>query len=166
MPAKSRDQQKFMALVHAYQKGELDTSKMSPGQKASIRRTAASIKFKDAKDFAETKHKGLPEKVAIALDIPKEIVEGVFSKLAQHRLYRQEIRRVSTKERIIRGIKNVALPSAALTGAVVASQLFFRKQPKILSRAMKAAVNAALITTPIGALLTPKQRRVFIPVNR
>lgn len=57
MPAKSKKQQKFMGMVHAAQKGELD----NPSKE--VKKAAKSMKKKDAKDFASTKHKGLPEKV-------------------------------------------------------------------------------------------------------
>ncbi len=67
MPAKSKDQQRFFGMVHAYQKGELDTSNMSPAQKIRIQRVAKNMSHKAAKDYAETKHKGLPEKVATLL---------------------------------------------------------------------------------------------------
>ena len=57
MPAKSKAQQRLFGMVHAYQKGELkDASK-------EIKDIAKSISKKDAEDFAETKHKGLPNKV-------------------------------------------------------------------------------------------------------
>ena len=56
MPAESKAQQRFMGMVHATQKGE---------QKAPSKEVAAaakSMKPSDAKDFASTKRKGLPEK--------------------------------------------------------------------------------------------------------
>ena len=53
--AVSRKQQRFMGMVHAAQKGE----KASSGEVAKV---ASNMKKKDAKDFASTKHKGLPEK--------------------------------------------------------------------------------------------------------
>jgi hypothetical protein len=53
--AVSRKQQRFMGMVHAAQKGE----KAASGEVAKV---ASSMKKKDAKDFASTKHKGLPEK--------------------------------------------------------------------------------------------------------
>jgi hypothetical protein len=56
MPAKSKKQQRFMGMVHAYQKGELDDAP------ESVKKAASSMTKKAAKDFAETKHKGLPEK--------------------------------------------------------------------------------------------------------
>ena len=56
MPAVSRKQQRFFGMVRAAQKGELGQA--SP----EVSRVAADISKKDAKDFASTKHKGLPEK--------------------------------------------------------------------------------------------------------
>ena len=53
--AVSRKQQRFMGMVHAAQKGE----KAASGEVAKV---ASNMKEKDAKDFASTKHKGLPEK--------------------------------------------------------------------------------------------------------
>ena len=55
--AKSKAQQRFMGMVHAAQKGELDNP--SP----AVKKAAASMSDKDAEDFASTKQKGLPEKV-------------------------------------------------------------------------------------------------------
>lgn len=57
MPAKSKKQQRFFGLIHAYQKGELKNP--SP----TIKKVAKSMKKSDVKHFAQTKHKGLPEKV-------------------------------------------------------------------------------------------------------
>jgi len=58
MPAKSKSQQKFFGMVHAVQTGKLSPSKVSK----KVKDTAKNIKKKDAKDFASTKHKGLPNK--------------------------------------------------------------------------------------------------------
>jgi len=63
MPARSQAQQRFMGMVHAEKEGTLDKSKLDPEFAAKIERVAASIKAKQARDFAETKHKGLPKKV-------------------------------------------------------------------------------------------------------
>jgi len=56
MPAVSKAQQRFMGMVHAVKKGEM--SAPSP----EVAKAAASMNKKDAKDFASTKHKDLPEK--------------------------------------------------------------------------------------------------------
>jgi len=54
--AVSKKQQKFMGMVHAAKKGEKPASK-------EVAKVAKGMGKKDAKDFAATKHKGLPEKV-------------------------------------------------------------------------------------------------------
>jgi len=59
MPAKSKAQQRFMGMVHAFNKGELKGSEVSK----DVKDAAKSMKKKDTKDFAKTKHKGLPNKV-------------------------------------------------------------------------------------------------------
>ena len=56
MPAVSQKQQKFFGIVRAIQKGE-----MAPTTPETAK-AAADMKKKDVKDFASTKHKGLPEK--------------------------------------------------------------------------------------------------------
>lgn len=56
MPATSKKQQRFMGMVHAVQKGEMSAPSKEVAQ------AAKSMKPQDAKDFASTKHKGLPEK--------------------------------------------------------------------------------------------------------
>ena len=57
--AKSKSQQQFMGMVHAVQKGDLDPEDTSP----EVRKAADTMKKKDVKDFAKTKHNGLPDKV-------------------------------------------------------------------------------------------------------
>lgn len=54
--AKSKAQQKFMGMVYAAKKGEKPASK-------EVKKVAKGISKKDAKDFAKTKHKGLPKKI-------------------------------------------------------------------------------------------------------
>lgn len=56
MPAVSKAQQRFMGMVHAAQKGENPTS-------PEIAKVAKDMSDKDAKDFASTKHKGLPNHI-------------------------------------------------------------------------------------------------------
>jgi hypothetical protein len=57
MPAVSKAQQKFMGMVHATQKGDME----SPSPEVS--KAADSMSNKDAKDFASTSHKGLPDHI-------------------------------------------------------------------------------------------------------
>ena len=56
MPAVSKAQQKFMGMVHAAQKGEEPAS-------PEVAKVAKDMSDKSAKDFASTKHKGLPSHV-------------------------------------------------------------------------------------------------------
>ena len=67
MPAKSKSQQRFMGMVHALQKGELSPSKVSD----KVKDVADNMSDSDAEDFASTKHKGKPEKVA------KEVIRKI-----------------------------------------------------------------------------------------
>jgi len=57
MPAVSKAQQRFMGMVHAAQKGDMENP--SP----EVEKAADSMSDKDAKDFASTSHKGLPDKI-------------------------------------------------------------------------------------------------------
>jgi hypothetical protein len=57
MPAQSKAQQRFMGMVHATQKGDMESP--SP----EVAKAADSMSDKDAKDFASTSHKGLPDKI-------------------------------------------------------------------------------------------------------
>lgn len=59
MPAVSRSQQRFFGMIRAAQKGK-------KGLPASVQRAAKSISPEAAHDFAVTKHKNLPEKIAMA----------------------------------------------------------------------------------------------------
>jgi len=59
VPSRSKAQQRFMGLVHAYKKGEVPASKVSK----AVKDAAKSMKKKSTKDFASTKHDDLPNKV-------------------------------------------------------------------------------------------------------
>lgn len=55
--AKSVAQQQFMGMVDAYKKGDM------PDASPAIKKAAKSMTSKEVKDFAKTKHKGLPDHV-------------------------------------------------------------------------------------------------------
>lgn len=57
MPSKSKAQQKFMGMVHSYNKGDM---KNAP---TSVKKVANNMKKTDVKKYASTKHKGLPPKI-------------------------------------------------------------------------------------------------------
>ena len=56
--AVSQQQQKFMGMAHAMQKGE-----KIKGASAELKKVAKTMKKSDVEDFAATKHEGLPKKV-------------------------------------------------------------------------------------------------------
>ena len=59
MPSQSKSQQRLMGQAYAYKKGELKSSEVS----AEIKELADNMTLKQLKDFASTKHEGLPETV-------------------------------------------------------------------------------------------------------
>jgi len=80
MPAVSKAQQKFMGMVHAVQKGDMDAP--SP----EVAKAADSMKKKDAKDFASTSHKGLPDHKEEQITKLKEIIR----KMVRERMIEEE----------------------------------------------------------------------------
>jgi hypothetical protein len=72
MPAQSKAQQKFMGMVHAAQKGDMENP--SP----EVSKAADSMSDKDAKDFASTSHKGLPDKKTEQINKLKEIIRNMI----------------------------------------------------------------------------------------
>ena len=68
MPAVSKAQQRFMGMVHAADKGETPAS-------PEVAKVSADMKDSDAKDFASTKHAGLPDHVKEQL---KSVVREVI----------------------------------------------------------------------------------------
>jgi hypothetical protein len=83
MPAVSKAQQRFMGMVHAAQKGDMENP--SP----EVQKAADSISDKDAKDYASTPHKGLPDKKEnmITRNRLKEIVKEVMVEEAEYQTF-------------------------------------------------------------------------------
>jgi hypothetical protein len=71
MPAVSKAQQRFMGMVHATQKGDMENP--SP----EVAKAADSMSDKDAKDFSSTSHKGLPDKKTEHINKLKEIIRNM-----------------------------------------------------------------------------------------
>ena len=84
MPSKSKAQQRFFGMVDAYKKGELKKAS------SKIKKAANGMPMNDVKDFAETKHKGLPEKVEENIirltenDLHRMVMETVKNILKEH----------------------------------------------------------------------------------
>ncbi len=81
--AVSQQQQKFMGMAHAMQKGE-----KIKGASPELKKVAKTMKKLDVKDFAATKHEGLPKKVKEADAEPKakktggiEFGKGVYESI-------------------------------------------------------------------------------------
>jgi hypothetical protein len=83
MPAVSKAQQRFMGMVHAAQKGDMENP--SP----EVQKAADSMSDKDAKDYASTSHKGLPDKKEnmITKNRLKEIVKEVMVEEAEYQVF-------------------------------------------------------------------------------
>lgn len=82
MPSVSKAQQRFMGMVRAAQKGEMKNP--SP----EVQDAANSMKKKDVKDYASTKHKGLPDKKEMKEE--NGYGEERFCELCGKKEYREE----------------------------------------------------------------------------
>lgn len=81
MPAKSKSQQRLFGMVHAYQKGEFHGSKEL---RARIKSLAQNVSKTDAKHFAQTSHKGLPETKEAQVMLKPDEVTAIYSQLAAY----------------------------------------------------------------------------------
>ena len=87
MPAQSKAQQRFMGMVHAVQKGDME----APSKE--VEKAADSMSDKAAKDFASTSHKGLPNKkenMKITKDRLKELVKEVMTEESEYQAFFQK----------------------------------------------------------------------------
>jgi hypothetical protein len=75
MPAQSKAQQRFMGMVHAAQKGDMENP--SP----EVKKAADSMTKKAAKDFASTKHDELPDKKEEIIKALKERIRKVVREM-------------------------------------------------------------------------------------
>ena len=76
MPSVSKKQQRFFGIVRAAQKGTLKGKKT-----LEVQRAAASMKEKDVKKFASTKHKGLPERKKVKVNEDAKMAKQSDDKL-------------------------------------------------------------------------------------
>jgi hypothetical protein len=87
MPAQSKAQQRFMGMVHAAQKGDME----NPSKE--VEKAADSMTKKAAKDFASTSHKGLPNKkesMKITKERLKELVKEVMTEESEYQAFFQK----------------------------------------------------------------------------
>jgi len=87
MPAQSKAQQRFMGMVHAVQKGDME----APSKE--VEKAADSMTKKSAKDYASTSHKGLPNKkesMKITKERLKELVKEVMNEESEYQAFFQK----------------------------------------------------------------------------
>ena len=83
MPSVSKKQQRFFGIVRAAQKGTLKGKKT-----LEVQRAASSMKEKDVKKFASTKHKGLPERKKVKVNEDAKMAKQSDDKLkAAHKKF-------------------------------------------------------------------------------
>jgi len=95
--AMSKSQQRFMGMVYARKKGEMKKGEASPEVEAS----AKGMTKKEAKKFAKTKHKGLPEKVKEEKECDydeKKDTRGDYTKI---NLIKNKLRSMGAKNPIV-----------------------------------------------------------------
>ena len=135
--AVSKAQQRFMGMVYAAKKGEKPAS-------PEVESAAKGMSEKEAKKFAKTKHKGLPEKVEEATECGSE--EEKRDKRGDYA--RKEL--IKNKIRAGLGIKNPLV--------MVASEEVLGERDEALER-VRASVGAGLMTgKPKRKKLTPEQQ--------
>jgi len=88
--ALSKQQQKFMGMVYAVKKG--DMAAPSP----EVAKAAAGMTKQQAKDFAKTKHKGLPQ-VKEAMDEPMEPAVDKQAEMQKKKIQMQKVRELTTR---------------------------------------------------------------------
>jgi len=92
MPSKSKQQQKFMGLVHAFKKGEVPASKVT----SAVKKAAKSMSDKSVRKYAKTKHDDLPKKVKEERDYKDEYKKFQSSKKAKK--YRAELNKYNRQK--------------------------------------------------------------------
>jgi hypothetical protein len=63
MPSTSRTQQRLMGTAYAVKSGQTKLSDVDPNYRDKVKDLVDGMTLKQLKDFAETKHEGLPERV-------------------------------------------------------------------------------------------------------
>ena len=119
MPALSKKQQRFFGIVRAIQKGE-----MAPTSPETAK-AAETMKKSDVKDFASTKHKGLPEKKNVEEGIGLDIARAIDN----------------TKPPLGRASLRRSVSSALKMGAVKKSMKKRRKSFQDFQKEVEAAKN-------------------------
>ena len=104
MPAVSKKQQRFFGMVRAAQKGEMKNPS------SEVLDVADDISVKDAKKFAKTKHKGLPEKKKMKENVTLQDANGndfieIIDLIKPEPLVKKEEDNYSTRDRELKRTK-------------------------------------------------------------
>ena len=104
MPAVSKKQQRFFGMVRAAQKGEMKNPS------SEVLDVADDISVKDAKKFAKTKHKGLPEKKKMKENVTLQDANGndfieIIDLIKPEPLVKKEEDNYSTRDRELKKTK-------------------------------------------------------------
>lgn len=89
--ALSQQQQKFMGMVYAVKKGEM------AAPSAAVAKAAAGMSKKSARDFAKTKHEGLPKKVEEQVDDHIEPTGDKKMEQQRQKIQMQKVRDLTTR---------------------------------------------------------------------
>lgn len=92
MPAKSEAQQRLMGMALAAKRGEKDYS-------GKVKEIADSMTEKQLKDFAKTKHDGLPEKKAFQV-LPEHMIAAGIGATSLYALKRQNKKDRQAREKL------------------------------------------------------------------
>lgn len=104
-----------------------------------------------------TKNWGLKKVASLSEEDLIPIMKKVAAGRYEEQRYKSHVRDRSGKERLRSGIAGAGLPSAAITAG---AGLFLGSKKPFRDAAMVGAVM-----TGFGTVLTPKQKRVFVPTN-
>jgi hypothetical protein len=80
MPALSKAQQQLMGMAYALKKGDMDSKDASQ----EVQDLANSMTLKQLRDYAETKHKGLPDKKVKESDMTGFLSASTFPRIANY----------------------------------------------------------------------------------
>jgi len=94
MPAKSKQQQKFMGIVRAIQKGEAPAGKFSK----AAQKAAKSMKKSSVRKYAKTKHDDLPKKVKEEKKRDYKAEYKKFQSSPKMKKYRAELNKYNRKK--------------------------------------------------------------------
>lgn len=71
MPSTSKSQQRLMGVAYAVKNGDMQLSDVDSAYRDEVKDLVDNMTLKQLKDFASTKHAGLPERVKEAVDLGK-----------------------------------------------------------------------------------------------